>query len=63
MFASFCVVRGCYIFGDTSLAEDAELRVIIMHYACLSAAEMFTTRGIVQVYVISDFIGVHSYVV
>lgn len=25
VFASLCVVRGCYIFGDTSPAEDAEL--------------------------------------
>lgn len=30
MFASLCVVRGCYIFGDTSLVEEAELHVLIM---------------------------------
>lgn len=38
MFASLCLVRGCYMFGDTSLAEEAEPHVRMMH------VEMFTTH-------------------
>lgn len=53
-----CVVRGCYISAETSLAGEAEL--LFDNYSCLSAAEMFTT---LQMDATSDFIGARRYLV
>lgn len=53
-FASFAVAIFLVTRGS---------RAACANYACLSAAQMFTTHGIIQMYVTSDFIGVHSCVV
>lgn len=56
LFASLCVFRGWCIFGDTS---QAKLHMVITQ----ASSQIFTTHGVIRIYVIADFVCVQGCIV